>query len=105
MDALKRIKQTVELHQCIVFIRGTSAQPLCEFSSKAVTLLKYCDANVEYFNIFKDPEIRAYLPEYTTCPTFPQLFIRGEFIGGCDVIDELFQKGELQKMTFELNAA
>jgi len=78
---------------------------MCGFSSRAAQALKTSGANFESVNVLEDPEIRANLPRYSNWPTFPQLFINGELIGGCDIMDELRQSGELERMVKEASRA
>jgi len=80
-------------------MKGTPDFPQCGFSMRTVQALKACNIDFAYVDILSEPEIRASLPRYSNWPTFPQVFIDGEFIGGCDITLELFQKGELQAMT------
>ncbi|TDJ32182.1 MAG: Grx4 family monothiol glutaredoxin [Gammaproteobacteria bacterium] len=102
MDVMDRIRDMVESSPVVVFIKGTPQFPQCGFSSQVVTALKACDAEFTYLNVLEDPEIRENLPKYSHWPTFPQVFVKGELIGGCDIIVELFEKGELQKMVAEV---
>jgi len=97
-----RIKSTVEGHPIVLFMKGTPQFPMCGFSSKASQALKQAGAT-NYFtvNVLEDPEIRANLPRYSDWPTFPQLFVNGELIGGCDITMELLESGELAKLVAE----
>ncbi len=98
----ERIKATVEGHPIVLFMKGTPQFPMCGFSSKASQALKQAGAS-NYFtvNVLEDPEIRANLPRYSDWPTFPQLFVNGELIGGCDITMELLESGELAKLVAE----
>jgi monothiol glutaredoxin len=97
-----RIKATVEGHPIVLFMKGTPQFPMCGFSSKASQALKQAGAvGYHTVNVLEDPEIRANLPRYSDWPTFPQLFINGELIGGCDITVELFESGELAKLVLE----
>src|SRR5258706_11357455 len=98
METLERIKATVESHPIVLFMKGTPQFPMCGFSSRTVQALSKSGANFHHVNVLEDPEVRAGLPRYSNWPTFPQLFINGELIGGCDITQELFGKGELQAM-------
>jgi monothiol glutaredoxin len=82
-------------------MKGTPQFPMCGFSSTASEVLKKAGAQVHPVNVLQDPEIRADLPRYSDWPTFPQLFINGEFIGGCDITVELYESGELGRMVAE----
>jgi monothiol glutaredoxin len=92
----------VEGHPIVLFMKGTPQFPMCGFSSKASQALKQAGAS-NYFtvNVLEDPEIRANLPRYSDWPTFPQLFVNGELIGGCDITVELLESGELAKLVAE----
>jgi len=98
MDTLERIKQTVHDHSIVLFMKGTPQFPMCGFSSRASQVLKAVGADFASVNVLEDPEVRANLPRYSNWPTFPQLFINGELIGGCDITLELYEKGELAAM-------
>jgi monothiol glutaredoxin len=99
MNVMERIKAEVEGHTIVLFMKGTPQFPMCGFSSRAVQALK--DAGAKEFrsiNVLEDPEVRANLPRYSDWPTFPQLFIGGELIGGCDITVELEASGELARI-------
>lgn len=104
MDVLERIKQQVESNPVIIFMKGTPQMPQCGFSSRASQALKAAGAEFAYVNVLEDPEIFQNLPRYANWPTFPQIYINGELIGGCDITLELYQSGELQKMLAETKA-
>lgn len=101
MDALERIKQQVEAHPVVIFMKGTPQFPMCGFSSRAAEALKQCGQEFAYVNVLADQEIFQSLPQYANWPTFPQVYIDGELVGGCDITLELFQSGELKKMIDE----
>ena len=98
MEVLDRIKSTVESHPIVLFMKGTPQFPMCGFSSRTVQALNAAGARFHHVNVLEDPEVRAGLPRYSNWPTFPQLFINGELIGGCDITLELYEKGELAAM-------
>ncbi len=98
MDVLERIKQQVEENPVLLYMKGTPQFPQCGFSGRAIQVLQACEVEFAYVNIFEDPEIRENLKRYSNWPTFPQLFINGELVGGSDIILELYEAGELQKM-------
>ena len=101
-----RIRAEVEGHPIVLFMKGTPQFPMCGFSSRAVQALKQAGAtDLHTVNVLEDPEIRANLPRYSNWPTFPQLFIHGELIGGCDITLELFESGELARMIAETGQA
>lgn len=98
MDVLDRIKEQVESNPVIIYMKGTPQMPQCGFSSRATEALKACNQEFAYVNILMDPEIFQNLPRYADWPTFPQLYIDGELVGGCDITLDLAEKGELKKM-------
>lgn len=98
MDAQDRIKQQIEQNDIVLFMKGTPDFPQCGFSGRSVQLLNACGAKFAAVDVLADPEIRTGIKDYSSWPTIPQLYINGEFIGGCDIMTELFQKGELQKL-------
>ncbi len=98
MDALARIKQQVEASPVVLYMKGTPQFPRCGFSSRTSEALKACNAEFAYVDVLADQEIFENLPRYANWPTFPQLYIQGELVGGCDITMELYGKGELQKM-------
>ena len=103
MSVMDRIKVEVEGHPIVLFMKGTPQFPMCGFSSRAVQALR--DAGAEHLytiNVLEEPEIRANLPRFSNWPTFPQLFINGELIGGCDITLELADSGELARMVSEI---
>lgn len=101
MDILERIKNTVEGSPIVLYMKGTPQFPMCGFSSRTVQALKAVNAEYVAVNVLEDPEIRANLPRYSNWPTFPQLFINGELIGGCDITLELYDSGELERIVRE----
>src|SRR5207342_1706795 len=98
---IDRIRAEVEGHPVVLFMKGTPQFPMCGFSSRASEALKKSGAQIHSVNVLQDPEIRADLPRFSDWPTFPQLFINGEFIGGCDITVDLFDSGELARMVAE----
>lgn len=103
MDTLEEIKSQIQGNQIIIYIKGTPEFPQCGFSSRAVAVLKSLNVEFAYINILENPNIRAELPRYANWPTFPQLYINGELIGGSDIILELYESGELKKRIDALN--
>lgn len=105
MSVIERIQAQVESHPVVLFMKGTAEFPMCGFSSRAAQVLQTAGATALHtFNVLEDPEIRANLPRYSNWPTFPQLFIHGELIGGCDITVELYESGELARMISETQA-
>ena len=98
MNVLDRIKEQVESNPVIIYMKGTPQMPMCGFSSRTAEALKACEREFAYVNVIADPEIFENLPRYADWPTFPQLYIKGELVGGCDITLELAESGELQKM-------
>lgn len=92
------IKGLIENHPVLLFMKGHPDFPQCGFSAQAVRLLKACDVTFETVDILSRPDIRATLPKYANWPTFPQLYVKQELVGGADIMNELFQSGELQKI-------
>ena len=106
MSVADRIKNEVESHPVVLFMKGTPQFPMCGFSSRTVQALKAAGAEeLHTINVLEDPEIRANLPRYSNWPTFPQLFINGELIGGCDITIELYESGELARIVSEAGKA
>ena len=96
MDAKEFIQKTVTEHPVVLFMKGTAQFPQCGFSGRAVQLLKACGVkNVVTVNVLEDEEIRQGVKDYSNWPTIPQLYVKGEFVGGCDIVREMFQTGEL----------
>jgi monothiol glutaredoxin len=98
MDVNERIKKQLDTYPVLLYMKGTPDFPQCGFSAKTVSILRAVGAKFAYINIFEDPEIREGLKAYSNWPTFPQLYVGGELIGGCDIAVELYESGELQKM-------
>ena len=105
MDVLDRIRKTVSDNPVVLYMKGTPQFPMCGFSSRAAQALKAVGAQFASVNVLEDPEIRANLPRFSNWPTFPQLFINGELIGGCDILLELQESGELAQMVKEASRA
>lgn len=98
MSALDRIKKQVEENAVMIYMKGTPDMPMCGFSSRTVEALKQCGKEFAYVNVILDSEIMQELPNFKNWPTFPQVYIKGELIGGCDITLQLFESGELKKM-------
>ena len=101
MDVIERIKSQVGSSPVLLYMKGTPDFPQCGFSGRAIQILEQCGAEYAYVNIFEDPEIRENLKVFSNWPTFPQLFVNGELVGGSDIMQEMFQKGELQNLLAE----
>ena len=94
----QRIDQIVKSNRVVLFMKGTAQFPMCGFSGRAVQILKACGAaDVKTVNVLEDDEVRQGIKEYANWPTIPQLYVNGEFIGGSDIMMEMYQAGELQQ--------
>ena len=98
IDVLERIKQQVESNPVVIYMKGTPDLPRCGFSQRASQALAATGFPFAFVNVLEDPEIFDNLPRYADWPTFPQIYIDGELIGGCDITLELYQNGELHKL-------
>lgn len=98
MDVIERITDTLARHPIVLFMKGTPEFPMCGFSSRTVQALDAVGAKYHAVNVLEDPEVRASLPRHSNWPTFPQLFVNGELIGGCDITLDLYQSGELARL-------
>jgi monothiol glutaredoxin len=98
VDVNERIKKQLETYPVLLYMKGTPDFPQCGFSAKTVSVLRAVGAKFAYVNIFEDPEIREGLKAYANWPTFPQLYVDGELVGGCDITVELYESGELKKI-------
>ena len=99
MDTQSTIKQQVSENPVVLYMKGTPQFPQCGFSATVVQILHACGMK-DFFsvNVLEEPEIRQGIKEYANWPTIPQLYVNGEFVGGCDILREMFQSGELQKL-------
>lgn len=96
MDTIEKIKKQIADNTIILYMKGTPKMPQCGFSARAVQCIDACGVDFAYVDILANPDIRKALPEYSDWPTFPQLYVKGELIGGSDIITELYQQGELE---------
>lgn len=101
METLDKIKQQISENPILIYMKGSPKLPSCGFSSQASQVLMSCGEPFAYVDILQNPDIRAELPKYADWPTFPQLWVDGELIGGCDIIMEMYQQGELQPVIKE----
>ncbi len=104
MDVNQRIQDQLKSNPVVLYMKGTPDFPQCGFSASAVRTLEACGASFAYVNIFEEPELREALKRYSNWPTYPQLYVGGELVGGSDIINEMFRKGELQTMLKEAGA-
>jgi monothiol glutaredoxin len=98
MDAQEKIKAQLAENDVMLYMKGSAMFPQCGFSGKAVEILKACDAKFDTVDVLSNPDIRDGIKQFSNWPTIPQLYIKGEFIGGSDIMLEMYQKGELQEM-------
>ncbi|MFN9807158.1 MAG: Grx4 family monothiol glutaredoxin [Betaproteobacteria bacterium] len=106
MDAKEFIHKTVTDHPVVLFMKGTSQFPQCGFSGRAIQVLKQCGVkNLITVNVLDDEEVRQGVKDYANWPTIPQLYVKGEFVGGSDIMMEMFQSGELAELLKKAEAA
>jgi monothiol glutaredoxin len=98
VDINERIRQQLASDRVMLYMKGTPDFPQCGFSARAVALLKACDTQFTHVNILEDPELREGLKRYSSWPTYPQLYVEGELIGGVDIAEEMYRSGELQTL-------
>ena len=98
MDPLARIREQVTNNPVIIYMKGTPQFPRCGFSARAAQALQACNVEFAYVNVFEETEIYENLPRFANWPTFPQVYVGGELIGGCDIVVEMFERGELAKL-------
>jgi monothiol glutaredoxin len=97
-DVQSRIGEIVKKNDVVLFMKGTALFPQCGFSSRAIAILDRLGASYETVDVLQDPEIRAGIKQFSDWPTVPQLYVRGEFVGGSDIMMEMFESGELQQL-------
>ncbi|MEJ2768497.1 Grx4 family monothiol glutaredoxin [Mycetohabitans endofungorum] len=99
MDTQERIKQIVSDHPVVLFMKGTAQFPMCGFSGRAIQVLKACGVDsVHTVNVLEDEAVRQGIKTFSNWPTIPQLYVNGEFVGGSDIMMEMYQSGELQQL-------
>jgi monothiol glutaredoxin len=101
MDIMDQIKEQIENNPILLYMKGSPNQPQCGFSARTVQALMACGERFAYVDVLANPDIRANLPKYGNWPTFPQLWVKGELIGGCDIVSEMHESGELQTVIKE----
>jgi monothiol glutaredoxin len=104
-DANARIDEIVKSNDVVLFMKGTSLFPQCGFSSRAVAILDHLNVPFEAVDVLQDPEIRNGIKAYSDWPTIPQLYVKGEFVGGSDIMMEMFEAGELQQLLADKQVA
>jgi monothiol glutaredoxin len=97
-DVMDTIREQIQGNDIILYMKGSPDAPQCGFSARTVQCLMDCGERFAYIDVLSNPEIRANLPKYGNWPTFPQLWVKGELIGGCDIVTEMYAKGELQPL-------
>ena len=105
MDIMETIKEQVEGNPIILYMKGTPQMPQCGFSGRTVQALMACGERFAYVNILENPELRENLKVYSNWPTFPQLYVNGELVGGCDIIMEMYESGELKTLVQSASTA
>ena len=98
MNAQEKIKEVISSHDLVLFMKGTPEMPQCGFSMAVANVLKHLEVKFDRVDVLSDEEIRNGIKEFSDWPTIPQLYVKGEFVGGCDIIKEMFEKSELQKL-------
>jgi monothiol glutaredoxin len=98
VDTLEKIKQQIAENTILLYMKGTPAMPQCGFSARAVQCINACGVEFATVDVLANPDIRQTLPQYADWPTFPQLYVRGELIGGSDIIAEMYEQGELERV-------
>ena len=104
MDILETIREQIESNPIILYMKGTPEAPRCGFSAQTVQCLMACGERFAFVDVLENPEIRARLPEFANWPTFPQLYVGGELVGGCDIVTEMYRSGELATLIKEAAA-
>ena len=99
--ALETIKRQISENPILLYMKGSPQAPQCGFSAKTIECMVGCGQRFAYVDILRNPEIRATLPSYAEWPTFPQLWVDGELVGGCDIVTEMFESGELEALLSE----
>tara|TARA_E500000331_G_C16652074_1_gene453299 strand:- start:32 stop:349 length:318 start_codon:yes stop_codon:yes gene_type:complete len=103
MEVKEKIKEILENNDVCLFMKGTANAPQCGFSSAVANVLKHLKVNFKDINVLEDENLRQGIKDFSDWPTIPQLYIKNEFIGGCDIIKEMFEKGELKSLLQEKN--
>ncbi|CBS85923.1 Grx4 family monothiol glutaredoxin [Azospirillum lipoferum] len=104
-NVVERIKQDIEGNDVVLYMKGTPVFPQCGFSAAVVQVLSHVGVKFKGVNILEDPGLRQGLKEYSNWPTFPQLYVKGELVGGCDIVREMYESGELQTLLADKGVA
>ena len=105
MDIEETIKEQIHSNDILLYMKGSPNQPQCGFSARTVQALMACGERFAYVDVLSNPDVRTNLPKYANWPTFPQLWVSGELVGGCDIVTQMFENGELQTLIKEAAAA
>ncbi len=100
-DVQNKINDLIKNNKVVIFMKGTPEAPMCGFSAQSIQVLRAVGAPVVGVDVLSDPSIRQGIKDFTNWPTLPQIFINGEFVGGCDILTEMFQRGDLKKTVDE----
>ena len=103
--AAERIQQAIDSTDVVLFMKGTPAMPQCGFSATVTQILNYLGVPFQGVDVLQDPEIRQGIKDFSNWPTIPQLYVKGEFLGGCDIVREMFETGELRQILAEKGIA
>ena len=103
IEIKKNIQNLIEQHDVCLFMKGTPESPQCGFSMAVSNVLKHLNVKFKGVNVLEDPNLRQGIKDFSDWPTIPQLYIKKEFIGGCDIVKEMFENGELKKILVEKN--
>ena len=98
MSIQEQLKEVIEQNEVVLFMKGTPDFPQCGFSGRTAQMLQACDVRFASVNVLADNELREGIKTYSNWPTVPQLYVKGQFVGGCDIMTELYENGELQKI-------
>ena len=104
-DTNERISKIVNEHDVVLFMKGTPLFPQCGFSSRAVAILEHCGVDFDSVDVLQDMDIRQGIKSYSDWPTIPQLYVKGEFVGGSDIMMEMYEAGELQQLLSDAQVA
>ena len=104
-DTKSIIDETIKSHDVVLYMKGTKSMPQCGFSSRVAGVLNYMEVDYQDVNVLADENIRQGIKDYSDWPTIPQLYVKGEFIGGCDIVKEMFETGELSQLFTEKEIA
>ncbi len=104
-DAATKIRETIQAHDVVLYMKGTKSMPQCGFSSRVAGVLNYMGVDFQDVNVLADADIRQGIKDFSDWPTIPQLYVKGEFVGGCDIITEMTLSGELDQLFEEKGVA